>query len=708
MDINIRTFAFIIGVTHLIQFVVIYYQYKVNKNYKGIGWWLIWSFIEVLGFLIIVIRGYLYTNSFLIILQNSLIISGTIFVYVGIMSFFGKKANWKTVLTILAAFVLFLSYFTFIDYNLIIRTIVINATLSIISYFTAYNLYKHKLSSVKSSANFLTVVLLIHGIVFTYLTFAITFISGEYEIYSSSSFNIIQYTDAFTVGLLWTFGFIIMINQRLNTENKEEKDELELIFNADPDALLITSLSDGYFARINKGFTRLTGYTQEDINGKTSGDINLWINRKEREILVTELKKNGIIENFEADFRCKDGSKMTGMVSAKIIHLQGVPHILTVTRDINERKRIENELHESEDRLAKAERVAKIGNWKLRVDTKEMISSAGARFIYGVDKDTMSLDDVQKVPLAEYRNILDNALTDLISKDKPYNLEFKIKRINDCEIIDIHSLAEYDKENNIVYGVIHDITDRKAADVEIQRKNEQLQRMNSEKDKFFSIIAHDLRSPFNGFLGLTELMVSDINKMTLVDINRIAGNLHGSAKNLYRLLTNLLEWSKIQRGITDFNPEKLSLKDIIEESSNLFNESARKKSIIISKDISDDYFVLADKSMLDTIIRNLISNGLKFTEQGGNIILSAKETGDMVEVSVKDNGIGMGKDIINNLFKIDKQSTRKGTAGEPSTGLGLLLCKEFIEKNGGQIFLQSEEGKGSEFRITLKRVKEKG
>jgi PAS domain S-box-containing protein len=954
MDINIRTFAFIIGLTHFIQFIVIYYQYKVNKNYKGIGWWLIWSLIEVLGFLIIVIRGYIFTNSFLIILQNSLIISGTIFVYVGIMSFFGKKANWKAALTILAAFVIILSYFTFIDYNLIIRTVVINATLSTISYFTAYNLYKHKFSSVKSSANFLTVVLLIHGIVFTYLTIAIIFISKEYEIYSSSSFNVIQYTDAFIVGLLWTFGFIIMINQRLNAENSEEKDQLELIFNSSPDSALMTSLSDGYFLRINEGFFTLTGYTREDVSGKSSKDINLWSKPFERDVFVKTLKEKGVVENEVYEFNRKDGTVITGMVSARLIHLNGIQSILTVTRDINERIRAELKLKESEDRLARAEKVAKIGNWKLMLDTKELISSAGANFIYGIENRKLLLEDIQRFPLPKYREMLDNALTDLINNNIPYNIEFKIQRPNDGKIIDIHSLAEYDKENNIIYGVIHDITEQKKAeerlhnifinapagifhsdwtgklltvnpalarmlgysspeelisivtdmstqiyvnpetrqrimdtlntadgwshwdevlwkrkdnsiitvdmtgrkvlnengefsylegfivdvteqkiaeealrkseenfkaianyaasweawfstkgqllwmnsyseqltgytpeeymaaddylsmviaeeDIEMVREeffkaingssgdnlearvprkdgskfwvsmswrpildsagkslgfrtsarditnrknieeminlqNEELNRINKEKDKFFSIIAHDLRSPFNGFLGLTELMVSDISKMTLVDINKIADNLHRSAKNLYRLLTNLLEWSKIQRGLTDFNPKKLSLKCIINESISLFNESARKKSINISEEIPDNYNVFADSSMLNTIIRNLISNALKFTISGGNILLSAKEKGNMIEISVKDNGIGMNNDIIDSLFKIDKQSTRKGTEGEPSTGLGLLLCKEFINKNDGQIFVESEEGKGSEFRITLKNV----
>jgi PAS domain S-box-containing protein len=828
MDINIRTFAFIIGITHIIQFIVIYYQYRINKIYKGIGWWLLWSGTEVLGFLAIVIRGQDFTNPIIIIVQNSLIISGTIFVYTGIMAFFGKKINWKAVILIFTAFILFLSYFTFIDFNILYRTGTINATLTVISFFTAYNLYKHKFRSVSSSANFIIFVLLIHGITFMFLTIMTLFVNQGYEAYSSNYVNIIQYTDAFMAGLLWAFGFIIMINQRLNAENKEERDELELIYNSSPDSVLITSFTEGIFEKVNDGFTSITGYKQEDVLGKSTLEINLWINPNDRNIFVKELKEKGILENKEFEFKRKDGSVFTGMLSARIIHINEIQYILSVTRDVSERKKVEMILKESEDRLTRAEKAAKIGNWKIMLDTKELISSAGARIIYGVDGDILTLDDVQLIPLPEYRKILDDALTDLITKDIPYNVEFKIKRLNDGKILDIHSIAEYDKINKVMYGVIHNITEQKRteeklreseekllaiisaanvgitvtdrtgkflifsdwwsknlgynveelgnltnielthpddretseqwlqkifnketdnyriekrfirkdgsifwgdlavsalkdennnvinligmvtditerinAEAEIKLQNEQLHKLNSEKDKFFSIIAHDLRSPFNGFLGLTELMVTDLHNMTLDDINRIAGLLNKSSKNLYRLLTNLLEWSLMQRGSITFNPERLSLKNITDDSLKIFVETAKRKNIEIEENIGQDIFVNADKSMLETIIRNLVSNAIKFSDAGGQVSISASKLNGSTEISVTDSGIGMSKDLIDNLFKIDKQTTRKGTENEPSTGLGLLLCKEFAEKHGGNILLESETGKGSKFTIFL-------
>ena len=196
-------------------------------------------------------------------------------------------------------------------------------------------------------------------------------------------------------------------------------------------------------------------------------------------------------------------------------------------------------------------------------------------------------------------------------------------------------------------------------------------------------------------------MVTDLHRMTLDDINQIADKLHRSSKNLYRLLTNLLEWSKMQRGMTEFNPENFSLKSLTDESIKIFYDSAKKKDVEIEEDIPEDILVSADRAMLETIIRNLVSNALKFTNKGGKVRISAKSVNDIVEISVKDTGIGMSKDLVDNLFKIDKQTTRKGTTDEPSTGLGLLLCKEFIKTHGGEIFIESEVGKGSEFRVML-------
>lgn len=260
------------------------------------------------------------------------------------------------------------------------------------------------------------------------------------------------------------------------------------------------------------------------------------------------------------------------------------------------------------------------------------------------------------------------------------------------------------KEGNplCLMALFVDITELKMKEAEIISKNEQLTLANAEKDKFFSIIAHDLRSPFNGFLGFTKLLVEELDTLTLKEIQKIAVSMRKSATNLFRLLENLLEWSRIRRGVTNFEPERLLLKSIIDESLQPIAESANNKGIEIKLEIPDDLIIHADGYMLKSTIRNLVSNAVKFTNKEGSIVISANSLPDnFVEISVKDYGIGMSKKILDNIFRLDEQTNRKGTEGEPSTGLGLIICKEFIEKNGGRLWIESEEGKGSTFCFTL-------
>jgi len=237
---------------------------------------------------------------------------------------------------------------------------------------------------------------------------------------------------------------------------------------------------------------------------------------------------------------------------------------------------------------------------------------------------------------------------------------------------------------------------------ELQRKNEELCKINGEKDKFFSIIAHDLRSPFNGFLGLTELMADGLSHMAPEEIQKTAMLMRNSAANLFRLLGNLLEWSRLQMGLATFNPDSILLMPEISEIMVLVLEAANKKGITVSYELPHDLIVYTDVNMLEVIIRNLVTNAVKFTPKGGNITVSAKYLPDMsVEIAISDKGIGMSKKIMDNLFRLDVNTNRKGTDGEYSTGLGLIICKDLVEKHGGKLWVESEEGKGSTFYFSL-------
>lgn len=251
-------------------------------------------------------------------------------------------------------------------------------------------------------------------------------------------------------------------------------------------------------------------------------------------------------------------------------------------------------------------------------------------------------------------------------------------------------------------NIVRDITDRKKIELWINNQNEELLKINAEKDKFFSIIAHDLRSPFNGFLGLTQIIAEELPGMTITEIQEIAVRIRNSATNLYRLIENLLAWSSLQRGLSRFEPVSMPLLSKINESMIQISEFARAKEIEISYDIPEDLVVFADTDMFGGIIRNLAINAVKFTHKGGKVIVTARQDKDnSVEISFRDTGIGMSMQTIDHLFELNRTITRKGTEGESSTGLGLVLCREFVERHGGRLWVESTEGGGSNFIFTL-------
>jgi signal transduction histidine kinase len=237
--------------------------------------------------------------------------------------------------------------------------------------------------------------------------------------------------------------------------------------------------------------------------------------------------------------------------------------------------------------------------------------------------------------------------------------------------------------------------------LKLKQSREELRAANAIKDKLFSIIAHDLKSPIATLSNALEMMVRRPN---LFDEKRrlaFMSELMKSTKGAYDLLENLLYWARNQRGEIDYQPEILNLSPLIDANIRLLSGIATDKSIWLHSEIEESVTVYADQDMLTTLIRNLISNALKFTGESGEVSVSAVSGEDFVEISVSDNGVGIHAENMEKLFRPDEHFTTYGTRNEKGSGLGLMLCREFAEKNGGKIWAESEEGRGSTFKITL-------
>lgn len=287
---------------------------------------------------------------------------------------------------------------------------------------------------------------------------------------------------------------------------------------------------------------------------------------------------------------------------------------------------------------------------------------------------------------------------DLVRKLKLYKTSKYGISYLDCSVT---SVIRGDNEIQGYLLYLNDITKRVEAEQALRERESQLKQLNTTKDKLFSIIAHDLRSPFNGILGFSELLIKNNKDFELAESEKYLEIINSSAKNTLVLLDNLLHWAKTQTGQINYNPEKVNLVSIIKEVLEISTSIAEIKNITLNYIQSNVTEVYADVNMLKIVLLNLISNAIKFTNPNGEIEVSAIQNQNNIEITVSDNGVGMNEETLNELFKIGKTVITNGTAAEKGSGLGLVLCEEFVEKQGGTIWVESKLGKGSDFKFTI-------
>lgn len=236
---------------------------------------------------------------------------------------------------------------------------------------------------------------------------------------------------------------------------------------------------------------------------------------------------------------------------------------------------------------------------------------------------------------------------------------------------------------------------------ELKENEQTLKNLNATKDKMFSILAHDLKSPFNSLIGFSELLMNNYSVFTDEEKRKLFKLINISSRRAHNLLDNLLQWSRTQTGTLTSNPENFNITELIRETIDLLSGTAREKEISMKFDEREPLQVYADHNMISAVLRNLVNNAIKFTHHGGSIAVLARDLGANVQIAVADTGVGMSRETLENLFTLGKYKSTIGTAQEKGSGLGLIICKEFVEKNGGAISANSENGRGSEFRFTL-------
>lgn len=553
-------------------------------------------------------------------------------------------------------------------------------------------------------------------------------------------------------------GIIIATNisDKIRKDNqiRESQERLNLALHGAELGLWDWQIRTGLLG-FNNRWAEMLGYDYDELDKEyTTWENLLHTNDKAKTIKIIEEHLLNRRSKFEAEFRLqtKSGEWKWILARGKVTEwdVQGNPVRMTGTHlDITDRKIALLKLQESEEKYRLLINNTKNIIWTLDTDFNYSFISPVSEEILGYSlREQMGrspIDICHPDDKTMFEGLINKA-KDLIAKGKDIDEinSFEIRFINKkgkTVWLDIKAgihLSDNGKFLGVI-GTSADITARKQIESEretlinelkasekiilentsdLEKANKNLKKSESRlkeaivtKDRFFSIIAHDLKGPFYGFLSLAKSMAENFSEFRLDEIREMSESLYGSANHLYRLLENLLEWSRTQIGSIKLEPALIVMQDFIYVNVSIFKITAAQKNIDFVIDVDAEAYANADYRMTETVLRNLISNALKFTPEGGKITIASKLRDDLVEISVADTGVGMDEEKMNDLFKIDKVESTIGTNNEEGTGLGLIICKEFVKKHendkgAGVISVSSEHGKGTKFTFTLPKYDE--
>lgn len=453
------------------------------------------------------------------------------------------------------------------------------------------------------------------------------------------------------------------------------------------------------------------GYAQNDIDN-IAQDRMKFVYEEDRELVsrIIEDCIQGKTKNFEIEHRLynKDGSIGWLLLQGVQVPADNIKprRIIGSVTDVTDRKNYEEALKESEEKFRNIFESSGMGMAILRPDGHFIkINKSFCEMMGYKEEELVEINFRNITHPADLQKSVDLTI-ELLKGESLENRSIEKRYIskNDEVIWALTTVSLIrDSENKPLFFIaqIQDITKRKKYEEQLLNYTEELKVLNASKDKFFSIISHDLRTPFNSLLGITEFITQSYNELSPKEIKESVMNIYSSSQKVYNLILNLFEWTRLQSGRLDVDKTKINLKDLIEETITLYKSNAELKGIILSSNTPDDISVHADKYMIETVLRNLISNAIKFTYINGAVKIKAVKKDNYAEITIADNGIGISAENQKKLFRIDEQFKSDGTADEKGTGLGLILCKEFVSKNGGTISVDSKEGKGSKFTVTL-------
>ena len=501
---------------------------------------------------------------------------------------------------------------------------------------------------------------------------------------------------------------INLSSQNITATLQKEMSFRQAIENSIPSGIAVVD-DKGKQVYVNKSFCKMLGWQEAELLEKYPPYV-YWPKQEIENIdnaFKQTLNNNAPKEGFDLIFCHKTGRLIpVNVIISSFVQENDKTYWLANVIDLTERKQVEVALKESETKFR--EIINQINDAIIVFDEqgKIIIWNKGAEKLCGLKAGealNKSIIDIQyqfTPPDLKDKTIIENKIKEIITLQTPqvFNqiIDSAIISIDSENIRNIQSIVFPIKLEgyHLFCTVIRDTT-------EIKQYEKELLRISEDKDKFYSVIAQYLYNPFNLFHNFTKIMADELDTLSIKEIQKMVVTMSKSATNLYNLLDNMLQYTKINQGKISFQPQKIDLMKISRDTVAILKPNADAKNITINQLMKEEFTVFADLFMLKTILRNLVSNAIKFTNIEGQINISAERTSTEVIISVSDTGIGIAPKYMTKLFNISQIHKTLGTSDEKGTTLGLLLCKEFVGKHGGKIWVESKDGKGSEFKFTL-------
>ena len=676
---------------------------------------------------------------------------------------FGYLLHGLSLITLTIFLILFI-FFTYQQNNVFIRTLVSGTFLSGSATIIGFLILKNKSDKNSFSYNFTACVFFLFSIIFLSRVIGWILFPDIRNLFTSVFINQLQFFSNLVIDITWTSMFFVMHNQKLTYELANSEEKYRSTYDNSFSGILLINKEGKYFD-VNPTFTKITGFTLSEMIEKQIGTITYGEDQdKIRNILRNMYSKSILSLKDQIRIVHKNGNIVWIQINANknFDQFGNFKYILVEIFDITTQKTAELDLIKAKEEIElqneRLESLLRISQFQtnsiqelLDFALEEAIeltnSKIGYIYFYNESKrqfilNTWSKDVMKECAVQNPQTVYDLDSTgcwgEAVRQRKPIVLNeyesedpfkkgipeghVKLKKFltipvfSDDKIVAVvgvaNKLTDYDNSDirqlTLLMDNVWKISERltlidrlEKAKERAENSEKDLSELNATKDKLFSIIAHDLKSPFTAILGFSDILSSEIKNQDVAKSEKIINYISSSAKNTLNLLNNLLSWAKSQTGQLSFKPELLSLSKIVQPIIDEQNLIAKIKNISIHANLSNDISIYADNQMLETIIRNLLSNAIKYSYPDSIIEISAIKKENQIEILISDYGVGIDKEVRDKLFIVGEQESQHGTEGEIGTGLGLILCKDFVEKHGGKIWVESEPEKGSRFYFTV-------